>query len=509
MNWVQPVFEKIFYKYNKTTKGIFFIYLSIISIITILFILALKYIDKNFFIVLISIINILIFFSFICLGKNAIIIFLLYLLYNLFIVLALSSSIFQNLVWVINFLFLVICVIFFYNIIDNIESKEKIFEIHNIELEKRQQEAIEKINKIRSIINGAQATISRYKILNSIAQKLSFAFDFNTINEILLFATAELEKDKPIKYTLIFYDEEIKRFRLIPSEKNDFNDEQHDSKPTSIKIYDNLDIFDEWILKFRYSLLIKNIDKDFRFKNIDKNKLYFKSLLAIPLLGNKKIRDKKNENEIIGILRFYSIEPEIIGEEDARLLNYLANLISNAIQNTLLFQETQKLAIKDGLTGLYLRRYFMERLDEEIKRAKETKKDLSFLLIDIDHFKQCNDTYGHLFGDKVLKVLGEFLKTDLREVDIIGRYGGEEFATILLNTNLNGARATAERLRQEFSKLVISVNENEAVKLTLSIGGICYKPEYKIMQLINLADKALYYSKENGRNRVTFWEDIS
>jgi diguanylate cyclase (GGDEF)-like protein len=129
-------------------------------------------------------------------------------------------------------------------------------------------------------------------------------------------------------------------------------------------------------------------------------------------------------------------------------------------------------------------------------------------MIDIEHFKDCNDTHGHLFGDKVLRLLGEFLKENLRDVDIIGRYGGEEFAVLLPNTAMNGARFVADRLRQNFEKLVIKVNENEGIKLTLSAGGIEFDKKHKLMTIVNNADKALYYSKENGRNKVTFWEDI-
>ncbi|MCX8093444.1 MAG: sensor domain-containing diguanylate cyclase [Candidatus Goldbacteria bacterium] len=510
MNRVQTVFERIFYKHPKTIKEIIFSFSLIIFLISSFFTFAFYNIDNNeIFIISLIIIDILIFFSFILLGKNALIVFLLYILFNIFAALANINSIFKNTPWILNLIFLNVYVVHFLRQIDNIDTEEKLFEIKNLELEKQQHEAIDKINKLKKIIDGAKDTVNKYKILNKIAQKLTSAIDFKTINQILHSAIFEITGNKPIKYTLAFYDDEIKRYRLIMEEENIKNTENIEMMPTSIKIYDNLDAFDNWVIKQKYSLYVKDIEKDFRFKDLKKSKLPFKFILVIPLLGNKKSADKKNENEIIGLLRFYSDIPEIIDNEEARLFNYLANLCANAIQNTLLFQETQKLAIKDGLTGLYLRRYFIERLDEEIKRAKESQKDLSFLLIDIDHFKQCNDTYGHIFGDKVLKVLGEFLKTDLREVDIIGRYGGEEFAAILLNTNLNGARATAERLRREFSKLVISVNENEAVKLTLSIGGVYYRPEYKLLELINLADKALYYSKQNGRNRVTFWEDIS
>lgn len=513
MNWGQPVFEKIFYKHPKTIKQIIFFYFIIIFLIFSLFVSSFNNFESDIFILYLTVINILIFFSFVFLGKNATIIFFLYMLLNGFALLTNINLIFQNPLNIINLILLSIYVYFYFKIIENVDEEEKMMEIKHIELEKLQQDAIQKIDKLKLMINGSKETINKYKILNEIAQKMTSVLDIQSINEIMRYAINKLVLNKPIKYILIFYDDEIKKFRLITDEESKLSRERSEAMPTFIKIYNYFDAFDEWIIKFKYSLLIKNIDKDFRFKNIEKSRINFKSLLAIPLLGSKKLDDikddKKNENNILGILKFYSDVPEIIGKEDARLLNYLANFFTNVIQNTLLFQETQKLAIKDGLTGLYLRRYFIERLDEEIKRAKETQKDLSFLLIDIDHFKQCNDTYGHLFGDKVLKVLGDFLKTDLREVDIIGRYGGEEFAVILINTNLNGARATAERLRSEFSKLVISINENEAVRLTLSIGGIYYKPKYKIMEVINLADKALYHSKQCGRNMVTFWEDIS
>jgi diguanylate cyclase (GGDEF)-like protein len=211
---------------------------------------------------------------------------------------------------------------------------------------------------------------------------------------------------------------------------------------------------------------------------------------------------------MIGILKFHSPKSNFFDNDDARILNYLGDLCTAAVQNSLLYLKTKDLAIKDGLTGLYMRRYFIEKLDEEIKRVKQLSTTFSFLMVDIDHFKECNDTYGHLFGDKVLRILGEFLKDNLRDVDIIGRYGGEEFAIILPNTNLNGANFVAERLRSNFEKLVIKVNENEGRKVTLSIGGVEYKKDMKLMEVINCADKALYHSKETGRNKVTFWEDI-
>ncbi|HDT15588.1 MAG TPA: GGDEF domain-containing protein, partial [Firmicutes bacterium] len=224
-----------------------------------------------------------------------------------------------------------------------------------------------------------------------------------------------------------------------------------------------------------------------------------KSMIALPLMQAKAV---------IGILKFYSNEPDTFDKEDARLLNYLGDVCTTAVQNAILYQKTKELAIRDGLTGLFMRRHFIGRMDDEIKRSKQLNEPFSFLLLDIDHFKDCNDTYGHQFGDRVLKVLGEFLKDNLRDVDIIGRYGGEEFAIMLPNTAMNGARFVAERLRQNFEKFLINVNENEGIKLTVSIGGVEFDGKSRIMRIIDQADKALYYSKEGGRNKVTFFEEI-
>jgi diguanylate cyclase (GGDEF)-like protein len=267
----------------------------------------------------------------------------------------------------------------------------------------------------------------------------------------------------------------------------------------TVKIYKK-DPFDDWIMANKFTLDIKDVEHDFRFNDLKRESIKFKSMTAIPLVENIRV---------IGILKLFSEEPSAFNSDDVRLLNYLGDLCSIAVQNSILYQQTKDLAIRDGLTGLYIRRYFIERMDEEIRRAKDAGVALSFLLIDIDHFKDCNDTHGHLFGDKVLKLLGEFLRDDLRDVDIIGRYGGEEFGVILPSTNANGARFVAERLRLSFSKHIINVNENEGIKLTLSIGGVEYAKGIRLMEMINKSDKALYHSKETGRNKVTFWEDIS
>ncbi|HRU39603.1 MAG TPA: sensor domain-containing diguanylate cyclase, partial [Candidatus Goldiibacteriota bacterium] len=314
------------------------------------------------------------------------------------------------------------------------------------------------------------------------------------ILNIISEAVAEMIAKPGVNFSLLVYNDETGMF--VPAVEDSHQDIIVGG---SVRIYKK-DPFDEWIILNKFTLFIKDISDDFRFKNIKKEHFKFKSMVAIPLIEGKKV---------IGMLKFFSEQPGAFDKEDARLLNYLGDLCTTAVQNSILYQKTKDLAIRDGLTGLYARKYFMEQLDEEVRRSKETGTPLSFILIDIDHFKNCNDTYGHLFGDKVLRLLSEFLRENLRDVDIIGRYGGEEFAVILPNTARNGCRFVCERLRENFSKLIINVNENEGIKLTLSIGGVEMAKGFKLMEIINKADKALYYSKENGRNRVTFWEEIS
>ncbi|MFH1674580.1 MAG: diguanylate cyclase [Pseudomonadota bacterium] len=166
-------------------------------------------------------------------------------------------------------------------------------------------------------------------------------------------------------------------------------------------------------------------------------------------------------------------------------------------------RQLQELANKDGLTSLYNHRYLQEQLLKEMERSKRYNLTLSFILIDIDHFKHVNDTYGHQTGDVILKTLGELLFKIVRESDIAARYGGEEFALILPHTNFTTARETAERLRTTVESYDFEV-DNDHLQITISL-GIASFPHETIetsKDLVESADKALYMAKKNGRNRV-------
>ncbi|MFW6281802.1 MAG: GGDEF domain-containing protein [bacterium] len=156
----------------------------------------------------------------------------------------------------------------------------------------------------------------------------------------------------------------------------------------------------------------------------------------------------------------------------------------------------------DFLTGLYNRRYFMQAGENEIERVERNERSLALMMIDIDHFKDVNDTYGHAVGDKVLKNLANILKDSVREIDIVGRLGGEEFGIILPDTNISNAEKTAERLRKNIEDSSIQF-EGENISVTVSIGVSSYtKKIYNMSDLLHEADIALYKAKDRGRNCV-------
>ncbi len=170
------------------------------------------------------------------------------------------------------------------------------------------------------------------------------------------------------------------------------------------------------------------------------------------------------------------------------------------------FEYSLSMALTDGLTGLYNRRYFEVHLQKMLDSHKESSKKLSILFMDIDHFKQVNDQYGHVVGDEILKVFAFRIQDNLRSFDLVARLGGEEFVAILPDTSVETAHIIAERLRRSIHDKPIKCGAPEGeVRISTSIGGAIIEPgDHQIQAVLDRADKALYQAKESGRNCTVF-----
>lgn len=175
-----------------------------------------------------------------------------------------------------------------------------------------------------------------------------------------------------------------------------------------------------------------------------------------------------------------------------------------SIDRAKMLKTLEKLAITDGLTRLYNLRHFYKQLEIEIDRCNRYGHSLALLLLDIDHFKKCNDTYGHLEGDKVLVRLGQIIKVCLRTMDSAYRYGGEEFTIILPETTGKEANNVAERISASVESERFSTEAGEDFSITISTGVTEYFKEEQLSTFIHRADQAMYKSKAKGRNRISF-----
>ncbi len=242
---------------------------------------------------------------------------------------------------------------------------------------------------------------------------------------------------------------------------------------------------------------------------VELNKQNNNHIPAIVMLtgeGNEGIAVQAMKNGV----QDYLIKAGITGEDLRRAIN-------NAIEKTELKHllkmredELKRLAVTDDLTGLYSRRYTMDHLNEEIYRAQRYDTPFCLALIDLDHFKQVNDHHGHLVGDQVLKGFSKILETCTRQLDIVGRYGGEEFLIILPSTTLDQAQQVGQRIRTKACIQKYASNKEKKFHVTCSIG----LTEYDIGVIdtdvmIQRTDEALYQAKDEGRNRLCIWADHS
>lgn len=204
-----------------------------------------------------------------------------------------------------------------------------------------------------------------------------------------------------------------------------------------------------------------------------------------------------------GVLLAESQDRDHFGERDIQLLSIVARSAAMALENAVLHKRTEELTIMDELTRAFNYRHFVKKLDEEKKRAARYKLPLSIIMVDIDHFKQFNDSNGHEAGNVVLRELAQIIKGCIRDVDIFARYGGEEFVVVLPQTDLQAARVIGERIREQVEAHKVLLPELGHRTITVSVGVSSYPENGRSEDdLVDAADKALYRAKGDGRNMV-------
>ena len=358
-----------------------------------------------------------------------------------------------------------------------IQLKEKMLELEQSFLQVKDEnrllsERLEETSilyKIAALLNSTYDSHRLYPIIQNMLSEISF------IDQFVLF-----EKDAQGQMIVDFMTEKTK-------DKNNKNilDVEKDIAESVMKSQ-----------KEEYAAKVSHVEKYTRFFE-KKNDA---CVLAVPFVSNKKVNK---------VLCFHS--PRDLRENEKEFLRLISNETATAVERAKIYQHTLDISIKDELTKVFNRRYFNDRVFRELHRAKRYKRELSLIMIDIDHFKNFNDTYGHHIGDEVLRWVAKNIGESIRDSDILARYGGEEFVIILTETDKQGAAFVGEKVRKNLEERSVNLTEmfKSSIPITRNITislGVSHFPGdgNTVEELIDRADQNLYKAKAGGRNRVNF-----
>jgi len=325
------------------------------------------------------------------------------------------------------------------------------------------------LNILRSTINAISMSFEIKEIIESAGNNLPNLFDFSSFGVLWkegLLLYLYQDESCPPSFTQEVGNNMVRVFSILGEEPIDVD---------------------------RLTLQVEK--RNFRPKQmVMDSKSTLKSHLTLPLAV---------EGEIIGCISLNSDQPNAFDAQDLQFFSVIGYQMAATLKHFQRFSSIQSMAIYDNLTGLYNRRSFEERLGIETQKSFYGSTPVSLVMVDIDHFKKVNDTFGHLEGDKVLCEIASLLKTSVRKKDIVVRYGGEEFILILSGAGLEEAAMIAERIRRLVESTPVQM-EQAQINLTVSLGISnfpIHRPQSK-EELVKMADLALYEAKRGGRNKV-------
>ncbi|MBI2136789.1 diguanylate cyclase [Candidatus Woesearchaeota archaeon] len=319
----------------------------------------------------------------------------------------------------------------------------------------------------------ADRKINELTILNQIASTVNSTLDLPKILQAVMNFMLQAIKAKSCSIAII---ETKKRYSL------------HEPSNALLKAESMLD---SQVAETKAVIKIPVIKNDFRFYELN---VEYNAVLAFPL----KLKD-----EVIGVINLYG-EYINLSESDLAFLNIVTTQVAIAIDNARKYENVKDASIRDKLTGLFNRRHFMETLVNEIERSQRFKTPITISMFDIDHFKKYNDIHGHLAGDRLLKELADVVQSSVRNIDTVGRYGGEEFIIIMPATKPQEAKVVIERVRQNIANKKFDGEQMQpSKKITISIGLItCMNGSLTCEEMISHADRNLYKVKDSGRDSV-------
>ncbi|MGQ9509952.1 MAG: sensor domain-containing diguanylate cyclase [Thermodesulfobacteriota bacterium] len=325
------------------------------------------------------------------------------------------------------------------------------------------------LNILRSALNAINMSLEINEIVESAGTHLPNLFDFSVFG-LLWKETSTLylyqEESCPASFTQEVSKNMLRVFSILGEEPNEFQQvtlhvEKRRLRPDHMRM---------------------------------DSKATLKSYLTLPLTI---------EEEILGCVSLNSDQSNAFDAEDLQFFSVIGYQMAATLKHFQRFSSIKTIAIYDPLTNLYNRRYFEERLMGEAQRAFHGGSSLSLIMVDIDHFKKINDTFGHTEGDKILQEVATLLKNSVRKKDTVARYGGEEFVIILPEAGLDEANMIAERIRRLIEKTSFTIGRVQ-MNITVSL-GISNFPTHHVKtkeELVRMADQALYEAKRGGRNRV-------
>lgn len=340
--------------------------------------------------------------------------------------------------------------------------------------EKRQKEK-EELDKI----------LANLSLLYSIGKAMNYISDLKSLLQYILSQAVEITAAE--KGSIMMYDLESDRLiiRVLAGLADTAYQEKVNNNEIKCRTFKPGEGIAGRVYMAAKPMVVNNIRDDDLF--VESESSYVSSIACIPMIVY---------NDVIGVINVTNKRGEKgFSDEDVQMLKAVADQAAVAVNKAQLWD----MAVTDSLTGLYVRRYFMVKFQEELHRAERYDKRLSVVMADIDRFKKINDTYGHDVGDKVLQTIGKFFKKNIRDVDIIARYGGEEFIVMIPEADREAAYCMAERLRAKFSEIDLG----ELPNITISLGIAAYPDDgAEIEDLLKKADAAMYAAKQAGRNKA-------